>query len=243
MRTAPTILRILLLVLALAGAAAVLMHIFIQPVSFAPRREYDLELRFALTPLRRESAPSAERSSSIHAAIPERFRALIVKKSKKYQLSPELVAGIIARESGFDPLCTAPDGGKGLMQLMPSVCREYRCTDPFDPESNIETGCAHLARLRDQFPELPGGERIKFALAAYNGGLGHVIDARHLARKLKLDPDKWQGNVEESIQFLKFKSFWKSARYGYCNADIVVNYVNSVLALAERYRNEPQKEE
>lgn len=242
MKAAPAILRTLILVLAFAGAALVLMRTFTQPASFAPRREYELELRLALSPFFGEFSSRQEMQES-RTAIPEQFRELIVKKSKKYQLPPELVAGIIARESNFDPRCSAPDGGKGLMQLMPSVCRDLRCADPFDPESNIETGCAHLAGLRDRFRDLLSTEKIKFALAAYNGGLGHVIDARQLARKLKLDPDKWQGNVEESIQFLKFKSFWKSARYGYCNADVVVNYVNSVLALAERYRNESKKEE
>ena len=242
MKITPLILRSLLFALAAAGAAAVLMHIFHVPTSAAPRREYELELRFALSPLSGESA-TRQKKPEKHTAIPEQFRELIVEKSEKYQLPPELVAGIIARESGFDPRSTAPDGGKGLMQLMPSVCREYRCADPFDPGSNVETGCAHLAGLRDHFSSLPGEERIKFALASYNGGLGHVIDARDLARKLKLDPDKWQGNVEEAIQFLKFKSFWKSARHGYCNADVVVNYVNSVLALAERYRSDQKKEE
>ena len=177
------------------------------------------------------------------SAYPREYAEYVTVYAEKYGVPEELVYAVIRTESDFDSGAVSPVGAVGLMQLMPSVCRDLRCADPFDPESNIETGCAHLAGLRDRFRDLPPTEKIKFALAAYNGGLGHVIDARQLARKLKLDPDKWQGNVEESIQFLKFKSFWKSARYGYCNADIVVNYVNSVLALAERYRNEPQKEE
>lgn len=235
MKLFPVICRALLFLPALAGACAVLVHIFFPPLLFAPRREYDLELRFALT------TPLPEHSSHQENTlddVPEQFRALITAKAARYHLPPELIAAIIARESNFDPRCTAPDGGKGLMQLMPSVCREQKCADPFDPESNVESGTAHLASLYKYFSSVPDPEeRIKFALAAYNGGAGHVLDARRLARKLKLDPDKWQGNVEEALQFLKFRSFWKSARHGYCNADIVVNYVNSVLALAERFKN------
>jgi membrane-bound lytic murein transglycosylase F len=231
----PVICRTLLFLPALAGTSAVLVHIFFPPSFFAHRKEYDLELRFAMMPPLTE--PPREKESTL-AAVPEQFRTLIAEKAAKHRLPPELIAGIIARESNFDPRCLSPDGGKGLMQLMPSVCREQNCADPFDPESNVESGTAHLAALRDQFSAVPDpAERIKFALAAYNGGAGHVLDARLLARKLKLDPDKWQGNVEEAIQFLKFRSFWKTARHGYCNADIVVNYVNSVLALAERFKN------
>jgi membrane-bound lytic murein transglycosylase F len=81
-------------------------------------------------------------------------------------------------------------------------------------------------------------EQLKFAIAAYNGGAGHIADARRLARKLKLDPGRWEGNVEEAVKFLKFRSFHKFSRYGYCNGTLVANYTNSVLALAERFRNE-----
>lgn len=239
MRAVPFILQTLLLAAALSGTAAVLIHIFRTPAHFAPRREYDLELRFVLNLPRGKGAKDEKKPLKSHTVIPEKFRTLIVQKAQKYQFPPELIAAIIARESDFDPRSTAPDGGKGLMQLMPAVCAQYRCRDPFDPEANVETGTAHLARLRSFFDRVPDpAERVKFALAAYNGGPGHVFDARALAKKLKLDPDKWHGNVEEAIQFLKFRSFWKNARHGYCNADIVVNYVNSVLALSERFRNE-----
>ena len=89
----------------------------------------------------------------------------------------------------------------------------------------------------DFFSNIPDPEeRCLFALAAYNGGAGHVIDARNIARRFKLDPDRWTGNVEESIQFLKFRSFYNSSKHGYCNADIIVNYVRSVQGLAERFR-------
>lgn len=243
MKLSSAILRTLVMALALAGATRVLFHIFSAPVSSPPRREYELELRYALTPpeapQKKAKVRKKEQQPRSYKAIPARFRSLIIEKAQKYGFPPELIAGIIARESSFDPGCTAPDGGRGLMQLMPSVCREQKCADPFDPAANIEAGTAHLARMMDYFSNIPdGAERIKFALAAYNGGPGHVIDARSLARKFKLDPDKWQGNVEESIQFLKFRSFWKKARHGYCNADIVVSYVNAVLALAERYSND-----
>ena len=168
---------------------------------------------------------------------------MIARAAAKYGFRPAIIAGIIERESGFDPRITAPDGGQGLMQLMPEVCRERRCPDPFDPEANIETGTAHLAALYEALESVPDPEeRISFALAAYNGGLGHVFDARQVAKELKLDPDRWKENVEEAIQFLKFRSFYTRFRHGSCRADLIVNYVRSVRALEEAFTPRRQGE-
>ena len=69
--------------------------------------------------------------------------------------------------------------------------------DPFDPEENIEGGTRYL---KQQYQRIPGKltphDRTCFALAAYNGGYGHLIDARKIARELGKDPNIWEGNVE-----------------------------------------------
>lgn len=236
-----TLLRSVMLALAFSGAAAAIWSMrYPEPGGAPPRMEYDLKLRYVMNlprvfdPAEKKPAPK----ETPLAEIPPRFRALIIKAAAKHALAPELIAAVIARESNFDPKALAPDGGRGLMQLMPEVCRERKCRDPFDPAANIAAGTAHLAGLRDFFKTVPDpAERILFALAAYNGGAGHVIDARTIARRFKLDPDRWSGNVEEAIQFLKFRSFHKHSRHGYCNADVVVNYVRSIQGLAERFKS------
>ena len=232
-----TLLRSAILVLAICCTAAAVQSMRSpDPGAAPPRKEYDLELRYAMNlplPVKSET-PSVETSN--HTEIPEQYLKPITENARKYGFTPALIAGIIARESNFDPKTVSPDGGRGLMQIMPEVCRERKCRDPFDPEENIRAGTAHLRALRDFFSSSPDPqERILFALAAYNGGAGHVIDARNIARRFKLDPDRWYGNVEEAIQFLKFRSFYKSSRHGYCNAGIVVDYVRSVKALEERF--------
>ena len=247
-----TVLRILLLLVSVAGAAGTVCRVFRQEFPAPTRQEFDLKLRYVLN----LPQPEPEAGSGASFAAPRRGGHgsrlisrearkhgldpnLIFRAAKKYNFPPAVIAGLIERESDFDPRAAAADGGRGLMQLMPGVCRERSCRDPFDPAANIETGTAHLADLYGALENVPDPkERIAFALAAYNGGLGHVFDARQVARELQLDPDRWEGNVEEAIQFLKFRSFYSRFRHGKCNADIIVNYVRSVRALAETFAPE-----
>ena len=246
-----TALRSLLLLAAVAGAAGTVCSVFRQESPAPTRQEFDLKLRYVFNFSQPE--PETERKTSSGASrgghgsrlISREARKhgldpkLIFRAAKKYGLAPAVIAGLIERESDFDPRAAAADGGRGLMQLMPDVCRERRCRNPFGPAANIEAGTAHLAGLYGALESVPDPEeRISFALAAYNGGLGHVFDARQVARELRLDPDRWEGNVEEAIQFLKFPSFYSRFRHGRCNADIVVNYVRSVRALADTFAPE-----
>lgn len=247
-----TALRTLLLLAAVAGAAGTVRSVFRQESAAPTRQEFDLKLRYAFnfSQPEPEAEPGASsgafrkgghgsrlisREARKHGLDPK----LIFRAAKKYGFAPAVIAGLIERESDFDPRAVAADGGRGLMQLMPEVCRERNCRDPFDPAANIEAGTAHLAELYGALESVPDPEeRLSFALAAYNGGLGHVFDARQVARELQLDPDRWAGNVEEAIQFLKFRSFYSRFRHGKCNADIVVNYVRSILALADTFAPE-----
>ena len=244
-----TALRILLLLVSVAGAAWTVCRVFRQEFPAPTRQEFDLKLRYVLNlpQPEPEAEPGALSGGSRGSRLISREArkhgldpGLIFRAAKKYNFSPALIAGLIERESDFDPRAAAADGGRGLMQLMPEVCRERNCRNPFDPAANIEAGTAHLADLYGALESVPDPEeRISFALAAYNGGLGHVFDARQAARELQLDPDRWEGNVEEAIQFLKFRSFYTRFRHGKCNADIIVNYVRSVRALADTFAPEP----
>ena len=79
----------------------------------------------------------------------------------------------VRRESAFNPQAVSPCGAIGLMQIMPAtgqylgVSREKL----FNPETNLKAGIAYLRQQYDRFPEITEQqERLKFALASYNGG-------------------------------------------------------------------------
>jgi membrane-bound lytic murein transglycosylase F len=84
------------------------------------------------------------------------------------------------------------------MQIMPTVARQFdvRSLDElFDPETNVAVANKVLNTI-DSSLRLPAGvrekDRMSLALASYNGGIGHVKDARHLARSAGENPNSWE---------------------------------------------------
>ena len=164
------------------------------------------------------------------------YDELIKKYAVKYDFDWRLIAAMIAVESKFDAKCRTADGGMGLMQLMPETAVEMRCSKPFDPEENIATGVKYLRSLYNRIPgNLTKRDRLQFALAAYNGGYGHLIDARKLAKTIKLSPNKWRNNVEEAIQFLEHESYYRYSLHGFCKAQIIIRHVEQVMKKFDEY--------
>ena len=91
---------------------------------------------------------------------------LIDKAARQHQLQPKLIlGGVIEQESAFRACAISSKGAKGLMQLMPATIEQFKVTDVFDPQQNIEAGATFLRQLLDKYK----GD-IKLALAAYNAG-------------------------------------------------------------------------
>ena len=84
------------------------------------------------------------------------------------------------------------------------------------------------------------GEQLKMALAAYNGGIGHIFDARALAEKYNANKDVWNGNVEKYLQLKRLEQYYRDpvCRTGYFRADETVNYVHNVMSRWESYKKE-----
>ena len=100
------------------------------------------------------------------------YRDIIAKACQKEGLDLKLVAAVIKIESNFNPYAVSTKGAKGLMQLMPSVQKDYKVKNAFDPEENIFAGVKYLKRLIDEC----SGD-LGLALAAYNAGLKRVKEA------------------------------------------------------------------
>ena len=166
-----------------------------------------------------------------------KFDEIIVKHSNKNYFPWCLIAAQIYQESRFDPNIKAWDGGMGLMQLMPATAKEMGCDKPFDPDDNVRAGVAYLNKLRSRTPsDIDGIDRICFALAGYNGGYGHLLDARRLADQMNLDSKRWRDNVEKTYKLLSRRQYAAKARYGYCRSDIITAYVNDILTRYYHYR-------
>lgn len=152
-----------------------------------------------------------------------------------------LISSIIYHESRFKNDVESWGGAVGLMQLMPATAESLGVTDINDPRQNIEGGVLLLNWLDDQLkPEVPdSSERVKFVLASYNIGLGHVKDAQRLAQKYGKDSNVWENNVD---YFLKNKSAEKYledsvVKWGYARGEEAYNFVSRVMGNYEHYRN------
>lgn len=152
-----------------------------------------------------------------------------------------LLASLAFQESRFDHDAVSWAGAFGVMQLMPETAESLN----IDPEStvadHIRAGVNYLRwldgvlnkHIRDE------EERIKFVLAAYNVGIGHVLDARRLAEKYGKDPNVWKDNVDYYILNKSKPKYYRDpvVRFGYARGSEPYRYVHEILERFAHYRN------
>ena len=108
-----------------------------------------------------------------------------------------LMSAIAYHESRFTPDITSRSGARGLMQIMPSVARQFdvAAAKISDPETNVRLANKLMSKIMSslRFPEgTSEKDRMSIILASYNSGIGHVNDARRLARLNGEDPNSWE---------------------------------------------------
>jgi membrane-bound lytic murein transglycosylase F len=126
-----------------------------------------------------------------------------------------LLAALAFQESKWDPLATSPTGVRGMMMLTGNTADRLGVRDRLDPRQSILAGARYLRDLRDALPpRIAEPDRTWLALAAYNQGLGHLEDARQLAARQKLDPDRWIG-VRQTLPLLTQPDVYETVRHGF----------------------------
>ena len=148
-----------------------------------------------------------------------------------------LLAAVAYTESRFRPDAESNWGAVGLMQVLPNTGREVGFRNIREPRNNVMAGARYLRRLARRFEEdgVSKREQIRFAVAAYNAGLGHIRDARKLAKLTKKDPDKWFGQVEEALKLKMDRRWHEKTRFGYARATETVAYVAAVQTRYDAY--------
>lgn len=164
------------------------------------------------------------------------YDELVKKYARQYGQDWRLITAQMYQESKFDPQATSWVGARGLMQIMPVTGHELGFTDLHDPEENIHAGVKYMSQLVNRFdPNIPIEERTRLALAAYNVGYGHVLDARRLARENGWNPDRWFGHVEQAMRLLAKPAYHERARYGFCRCGQPVHYVGNIQNFYDAY--------
>lgn len=162
------------------------------------------------------------------------FDQAIKRHAAAHGFDWRLIAAIIFEESRFQPDSLSPKGAFGLMQVRPIAADAIGEVRFKLPEDNIRTGVRYLAQLRAMFDNVSRRDRLRFVLAAYNMGPGHLGDAQELARRLGYDPLRWEGGLREVVPLLEEPRFYETVSLGYAQGRSVVRYVDLVV---DRYRH------
>ena len=127
------------------------------------------------------------------------------------------------------------------MQMMPITARSYGISTESSPIEQIKAGASFIEwldnRFKDAIPDQT--ERIKFVLASYNIGLGHIQDARRLAERYDSDPNIWFGSVDQWLLKKSEPEYYSDqvVRHGFARGIETYNFVKDILTRYEHYKN------
>ncbi len=156
-----------------------------------------------------------------------RYRQDFIRAEQETGMPADLLAALSYQESHWDPEARSPTGVRGIMMLTQRTA-ESLGVDRLNPREAIRGGARYLATMHERLPDsTPEPDRTFLALASYNIGRGHLLDARQLARNLDKNPDSW----DDMRQVLPLKAdprYYPSTRYGYARGYEPVHFVQRV---------------
>jgi membrane-bound lytic murein transglycosylase F len=168
-----------------------------------------------------------------------KYDAIIKNNAAKIGWDWRFLCSQAYQESRFDPKAKSWAGAGGLIQLMPATAKEVGVTNSYNPKENVKGGVKYLGKMRDKFDSVTDSvQKIKFTLAAFNCGAGHIFDAMRLAEKNGKDPAIWDNSVEEYILKLADKKYYldEVVRYGFVRGTEPYNYVRDIFLRYNHYK-------
>lgn len=168
-----------------------------------------------------------------------KYEKLFKQAQESTGIDWRLLAAVSYRESHWDTFNTSPTGVRGLMMLTESTADLMGVTDRLDPKQSIPAGAKYIVKMIETVPErIPEPDRTYMALAAYNIGYAHLEDARVLAKRLNLNPDRW-ADVKKTLVMLNDPEYYSTLKYGYASGGAPVIFVESIRSyqrILERYQ-------
>ncbi len=139
-----------------------------------------------------------------------------------------LLAAIGYQESMWQPEVTSKTGVRGLMMLTQRTAQAMGVSNRLDARQSIQGGAKYFMLIKEQLDDsIQEPDRTWFALAAYNVGSGHLEDARTLAKREKLNPNKWL-DVKKMLPRLAQKQWYRQTKYGYARGGEPVHFVANI---------------
>lgn len=171
-----------------------------------------------------------------------RFDPIMRKVGEEEGLDWRLMSAIAYSESRFIEDLESSQGALGIMQIRPVVARHFNIPveDIDDTETNVRLAGMLLAELDTMLripSTTPAEDRLSIILASYNAGIGHVLDARRLARSEGANPNSWD-TIRHYLTLKSDPAYYerdivKSGRF--TGSRQTVGYVNEVMRKYRQY--------
>lgn len=144
-------------------------------------------------------ATNVSEQIAVTAKLPQKiskFDPLMKRIGEESGHDWRFMSAIAYCESRFTEGLVSKRGAAGLMQVMPVVARHFKVpvSHIYNTETNVRLACRLLSEFEKmlRIPEsTPEHDRLSIILASYNAGLGHVQDARRLAKADGANPNSW----------------------------------------------------
>ena len=163
----------------------------------------------------------------IKSRLPK-YKKYFVTAGEKYDIPWMLLAAVSYQESHWNPRAKSFTGVRGLMMLTKKTAKMLGVKHRLNPKESVNGGTRHLMQMIKHIPpEVEHESKLKFALAAYNIGFGHIQDARKLAQRLGLNPNVWS-DMKIVLPLLSHKKYYRNLKYGYARGEEPVKYVESI---------------
>jgi membrane-bound lytic murein transglycosylase F len=159
-----------------------------------------------------------------------RYRQEFEQAAQNHGIPWTLLAAQAYQESRWNRNAMSPTGVRGLMMLTLATASDLGVENRLDPQKSIAGGAEYFSRLHRRIPkEVLEPDRTFLALAAYNVGMGHLKDARILAKRLKKDPNKWN-ELRTVLPLLSKKKYYRNLPHRYARGWEPVHYVKRIRA-------------
>lgn len=156
------------------------------------------------------------------------LRPLFEEIALKHALDWRFLAAVSYQESLWDPAAVSPTGVRGLMMLTNATAQFLGVSDRTDPWQSVEGGARYVLQMQARLPpDITEPDRTWMALASYNVGLGHLLDARNLAEAAGADPNLWL-DVMRFLPKLAQREWHQQTRHGYARGWEPVTYVQNI---------------
>ena len=112
--------------------------------------------------------------------------------------------------------------------LTKNTSLDMEISDRTSPKESIYGGAKYLRKMLDKVPDQINNEdKIWYAIAAYNIGYGHVIDAIEMAKRENIIITDWK-SLKPYLLRLSQSRYYKKTKYGYARGWETVKYVQNI---------------